>query len=76
MGDIIGDLNARRGKVKHIDSKDSSRIIDAEVPLAEVFGYATDIRSLTKGRASYSMEPAFFEVVPKNIEEQILDWKR
>jgi elongation factor G len=76
MGDVIGDVNARRGKVKHIDAKETSRIIDAEVPLSEVFGYATDIRSLTKGRASYTMEPAFFDIVPKNIEEQILDWRR
>ncbi|MBN1521678.1 MAG: elongation factor G, partial [Candidatus Aureabacteria bacterium] len=76
MGDVIGDINARRGKVKHIDAKEKTRVIDAEVPLAEVFGYATDIRSLTKGRASYTMEPSFFDIVPKNIEEQILDWKR
>jgi elongation factor G len=76
MGDIIGDINSRRGKVKHIDSKDGTRIIDVEAPLSELFGYATDIRSLTKGRASYTMEPAFFDIVPKNIEEQILDWKR
>ena len=76
LGDVIGDLNSRRGKVKHIDTRDNIKIIEANVPLAEVFGYATSIRSLTKGRGSYTMEPAYFDIVPKNIEEQILDWKR
>lgn len=76
IGDVIGDINARRGKITHIDAKEQTRILDIEVPLSESFGYSTDVRSLTKGRASYTMEPAFFDIVPKNIEEQILDWKR
>ncbi|MGD1019704.1 MAG: elongation factor G [Verrucomicrobiia bacterium] len=73
MGDVVGDLNSRRGKISHIESRASSTIVHATVPLAEMFGYATALRSLTKGRASYSMEPAAFEKVPENILAQILD---
>ena len=75
MGDVIGDLNSRRGKVSHIESRANSTIVHATVPLAEMFGYATGLRSLTKGRASYSMEPAAFEKVPENILATILDKK-
>ena len=73
QGDLLGDLNRRRGKITHIEAKDSSTIVTAEVPLAEMFGYATAIRSLSKGRASYSMEPFRFEPVPANIAAAILD---
>ena len=73
QGDLIGDLNRRRGKVQGIDSKPSGTIINAEVPLAEMFGYATAIRSLSSGRASYSMEPLTFEPVPHSIADEILD---
>ena len=73
MGDVVGDLNSRRGRISHIEPRASSTIIHAHVPLAEMFGYATALRSLTKGRASYSMEPAAFEKVPENILTQILD---
>ncbi len=73
MGDVIGDLNSRRGKVSHIEPRAASTIIHATVPLAEMFGYATALRSLTRGRASYSMEPAAFEKVPESILAGILD---
>jgi elongation factor G len=73
QGDLLGDLNRRRGKIISIDAKDTSTIIVAEVPLAEMFGYATAIRSLSKGRAAYSMEPFSFEQVPNSIAEKILD---
>jgi elongation factor G len=72
MGDVLGDLNARRGKVKGLASQPPAQIIRAEVPLAELFGYATAIRSLTKGRASYTMEPLMFEMVPEQIQKRIL----
>lgn len=75
MGDVIGDINSRRGKIINIESKAKTRIIKSEVPLKEMFGYATSIRSLTKGRASYAMEPSHFNKVPRDIEEQILDIK-
>src|SRR5437667_2903019 len=73
QGDLLGDLNRRRGKVLSIEAKDSSTILNAEVPLAEMFGYATAIRSLSKGRAAYSMEPFRFEPVPNSIVATILD---
>jgi elongation factor G len=73
QGDLLGDLNRRRGKIVHIEAKDSSTVVNAEVPLSEMFGYATAIRSLSKGRAAYSMEPLRFEPVPAGIVAGILD---
>jgi elongation factor G len=73
QGDIMGDLNRRRGRIGGIDSKNGLAIIKAEVPLAEMFGYSTAIRTLSSGRASYTMEPAKFEEVPRNIVEQIIE---
>ncbi len=73
QGDLLGDLNRRRGKIVAIEARDSSTILSAEVPLAEMFGYATAIRSLSKGRAAYSMEPFCFEQVPASISAEILD---
>lgn len=72
MGDVLGDLNARRGKVKELASQPPLRIIRADVPLAELFGYTTKIRSLTRGRAGYTMEPRVFEIVPEEIQQRIL----
>ncbi len=73
QGDLLGDLNRRRGKIQSIEGKNNSTSLNAEVPLAEMFGYATAIRSLSKGRASYSMEPFAFEPVPHSILTTILD---
>ena len=73
QGDLLGDVNRRRGKIVNIEAKDTSTVLSAEVPLAEMFGYATAIRSLSKGRAAYSMEPFRFEPVPANIVTTILD---
>ena len=73
QGDLIGDLNRRRGKIHNIENKDNVCIIHSEVPLEELFGYATDIRSLSKGRAVYNMEPSHFERVPEHILAKILD---
>jgi len=73
QGDLLGDLNRRRGKILSIEAKDTSTVLNAEVPLAEMFGYATAIRSLSKGRAAYSMEPFCFEPVPNSIVATILD---
>src|SRR5882757_2491813 len=73
QGDLLGDINRRRGRIVSIETKDSSTILNAEVPLAEMFGYATAIRSLSKGRAAYSMEPFRFEPVPNSIVATILD---
>jgi elongation factor G len=73
QGDLLGDLNRRRGRIIHIEAKNQTTVVHGQVPLAELFGYATAIRSLSKGRASYSMEPSHFEQVPNNILETILD---
>src|SRR5207245_7083149 len=67
QGDLLGDINRRRGVITGIDAKTGQTILNAKVPLAEMFGYATAIRSLPKGRASYSMEPLTFEQVPSSI---------
>ena len=75
MGDVIGDVNSRRGHVRNIENRTSSVIVHCSVPLAQMFGYSTALRSLTRGRASYSMEPMSFEKVPENILAEILDTK-
>ncbi len=72
MGDIIGDLSSRRGRVQGMNVRGAGRVITAQVPLSEMFGYATDIRSKTQGRATYTMQFAHYEEVPKNIAEQII----
>jgi len=73
QGDLLGDLNRRRGRIVSIEVKNGATSLNAEVPLAEMFGYATAIRSLSKGRADYSMEPLSFEQVPASILNALLD---
>jgi elongation factor G len=75
QGDIMGDLNRRRGRIMNMEAKNLATAVHAEVPLAEMFGYATAIRSLSKGRASYTMEPSHFEQVPAQIVAAVLDQK-
>ena len=75
QGDIMGDLNRRRGRIMSIEHKHGLSIVNAEVPLAEMFGYSTAIRSLSKGRSSYSMEPSHFEQVPAQVLAAVLDQK-
>jgi elongation factor G len=72
MGDVIGDLNSRRGQVEGMDSRGSTQVVRAFVPLAEMFGYATDLRSMTQGRASYSMELSHYEEVPGNLAQELV----
>lgn len=72
MGDVMGDLNSRRGRILSMDSRVDTSIIVAEVPLSEMFGYATTLRSMSKGRANYSMEFDSYREVPKHAQEQIL----
>jgi len=73
LGDVLGDLNSRRGRVRDIKAATDLQVVQADVPLAEVFGYSTSLRSLTKGRASYTMEPQAFEPVPASMEDSILN---
>ena len=72
MGDVIGDLSARRGKVESMDQRGSARVVNALVPLSEMFGYATDLRSQTQGRAAYSMQFHSYQEVPNTIAEEIV----
>ena len=72
MGDVIGDLNSRRGQIQGFEARNGAQQIDAFVPLAEMFGYATDLRSCTQGRGQYTMEPAHYIEIPKSIQEKII----
>lgn len=72
MGDVIGDLNKRRGQVNNMSDRGGNKIIDAFCPLAEMFGYSTDLRSQTQGRATYSMEFDHYDEVPRNVSEEII----
>ncbi len=72
MGDVIGDLNRRRGQVNNMGDRSGNKIVDAFVPLSEMFGYSTDLRSSTQGRATYSMEFDHYEEVPRNVAEEII----
>ena len=73
MGDVIGDLNSRRGQIQGFEARSGAQQIDAFVPLSEMFGYATDLRSRTQGRGQYTMEPSHYVEVPKNIRDKIID---
>jgi elongation factor G len=72
MGDVIGDLNSRRGKIQQMEKRGKSQVIKAQVPLSEMFGYATDLRSKTQGRATYTMQFAHYDEVPKGISDGII----
>ena len=76
QGDILGDINRRRGKIMNVDSKSLTSIVKAEVPLAEMFGYVNTIRSLSRGRAAYSMEPSHFEQVPSSVLATVTQQKK
>ena len=72
MGDIIGDLNARRGKVQEMQKRVTAQVIKAKVPLSEMFGYATDLRSKSQGRATFTMQFSQYEAVPKALSEALM----
>ena len=76
FGDIIGDLSARRGKIKETKDRLNLKIIDANVPLSEMFGYATTLRSLTEGRGTFTMEFDCYQEVPQNIAKDIIEGKK
>ena len=72
MGDVMGDLNSRRGQILGMEARPGAQQIDALVPLANMFGYATDLRSSTQGRGQYSMEPHSYVEIPKSIADKII----
>jgi elongation factor G len=71
MGDVIGDLNSRRGRIEGMEAQGNAQVVHGYVPLAEMFGYATDLRSNTQGRGVYAMEVHHYEAVPKSIQEKV-----
>lgn len=73
MGDIIGDLNKRRGQIAGMESRGNARVVDAKVPLSEMFGYVTVLRTISSGRATSSMEFSHFEEVPANLAKEIVE---
>jgi elongation factor G len=73
MGDVIGDLNARRGQIQDMNERSGARIVSAIVPLSDMFGYSTALRSMTQGRASYSMEFGHYGEVPNNVAQTIIE---
>ena len=75
MGDVIGDLNSRRGRILSMEGNANQKEVNAEVPLGEMFGYATELRSMTKGRGNYSMEFECYREVPKNVQAAIVEKK-
>jgi len=76
MGDVMGDLNSRRGRIEGMEARNGAQVITANVPLSEMFGYATALRSRTQGRGVFTMEISHFEEVPKNIQEQIIEGRK
>ena len=76
LGEVSGNLNSRRGKIDEMDDRVNMKVINAKVPLAEMFGYATELRSITQGRGSFSMEFSSYEIVPKNVEQTIIEGRK
>ncbi|MBQ1840133.1 MAG: elongation factor G, partial [Atopobiaceae bacterium] len=72
LGDVMGNLSSRRGKIDGLEDRRDTKVVRAKVPLGEMFGYATDLRSQTQGRASYTMQFASYEPVPRNVAEEIV----
>ena len=72
MGDVIGDVTSRRGRIQHMEARGNAQVVTCRVPLSEMFGYATDLRSVTQGRATYSMQFSSYEQAPKSISEEII----
>ncbi len=72
MGEVIGDITSRRGRVQHMEPRGNAQVITCKVPLSEMFGYATDLRSLSQGRANYTMQFAAYEQAPKNVSEEVV----
>ena len=73
MGDVIGDLNSKRGNILEMSDRLEAKVVDADVPLSEMFGYATSLRSMTQGRANYTMEFREYREVPRNVAQEIIE---
>ena len=75
LGDVVGDINSRRGRIDNIEPRNSEQAVDSFVPLSEMFGYATDLRSRTQGRGMYTMQFDHYEEVPRNVAEKVVGKK-
>ena len=73
LGEVMGDLNSRRGKIRGINPRKDAPVVSASAPLSEMFGYATTLRSLTQGRAIFTLQFAKYEIVPQSISEKVLE---
>lgn len=73
MGDVIGDMNSRRGRVSNIEAKRGAQLILSQMPLGTMFGYATQLRSLTQGRATYAMQFRNYDILPKHLADDIIE---
>jgi len=76
MGEVTGDLNSKRGRIEQMSDRPNLKVIDAKVPLSEMFGYVTNLRSMTEGRATYTMEFSHYEEVPNNVAQQIIEGRK
>ena len=76
MGEVTGDLNSKRGRIEQMSDRPGLKVIDAKVPLSEMFGYVTNLRSMTEGRATYTMEFSHYEEVPNNVAQQIIEGRK
>jgi elongation factor G len=72
MGAVVGDITSRRGRIQHMEARGNAQVIACKVPLSEMFGYATDLRSLSQGRANYTMQFAAYEQAPKSVSEEVV----
>ena len=72
MGDVVGDLNRRRGQIDGMDSRGNAKVVKAKVPLSEMFGYVTSLRTITSGRASSTMEFSHYDPAPRNVQEDVV----
>jgi elongation factor G len=73
LGDVMGDLNSRRGRIEGMNPRKDAQVVKAQVPLAEMFGYATQLRSMTQGRALYTMQFSHYDQAPKSVSDQIIE---
>jgi elongation factor G len=76
MGEVTGNVNAKRGRIESMDDRPGLKVVNAKIPLSEMFGYATELRSMTQGRGSFTMEFDHYEPAPNNVAQQIIEGKK
>ena len=76
FGDVTGDIASKRGRIESMEDRDTIKVIDSRIPLSEMFGYATKLRSMTQGRGSFTMEFSAYEPLPKSLEQQVVEGRK